>query len=66
MAKATKEIQVIDESLGTKAVLDDQGKVSDLTIKRGKIEKQIADWEAEWIDLCTQYEEATGTNLMDD
>jgi ATP-binding cassette subfamily F protein 3 len=66
MAKANKEIQAIDESLGTQAVLDDTAKVSDLTIKRGKVEKQIADWEAEWFDLCTQYEEATGTNLMDD
>ena len=66
MAKAAKLIQSIDEDLGTPAVLGDANKVADLTIKRGKSEKQIADWESEWFDLCTQYEEVTGTNLMED
>ena len=66
MAKATKLIQSIDDDLGTPAVLGDANKVADLTIKRGKTEKQIADWESEWFDLCTQYEEVTGTNLMED
>lgn len=65
MAKAAKSIQAIDDDLGTPAVLGDANKVAELTTKRGKTEKQIADWEAEWFDLCTQYEEATGTNLME-
>ena len=66
MAKAAKQIQSIDDDLGTPAVLEDAGKVAELTTKRGKTEKQIESWEAQWLDLCTQYEEATGTDLASD
>ena len=63
--KGQKLIQVIDAELGTPAVLGNAEKVAELTIRRGRTEKQIGDLEAEWMELCAQYEEATGTSLMD-
>ncbi len=66
MAKGQKLIQAIDLELSAPAVLGSPDKIAELTTKRGKTEKQNGDLEAQWMDLCAQYEAATGTSLMDD